>query len=430
MPKNTEIAKKFLDHLKLYSPNISENIRHLELNSFDNLLLKEPSLSVIIMCKDEQRCIARCLNAIKNNIGINDEVIVIDTGSTDDTLNILNNFSMINKYSIIETSWNNDFAEIRNFGISQATKDWIVFIDADETIEKGSFDNLKSHLSIIDTLNTTVVCCPAIVNSGGHVVQTVRRIIPNNDSVFYFGMVHEEPRHINKSDLSFLAFDDVILHHDGYMKSVSSAKQKQERNTSLLYTMIDKEPLNPKWYYLLCRDGKGVLEENFYRDSLLKVLTLCGQAPFYEEYKLRALSDLIAHYLSAGDIENAKYYLEDLKKLAPNMTDTLYWDIFIQLIIFEYAYHQFIQQIIDYKQTNEGLDYGSLNSNGFHLDYLLSQLFFNIRDYNSCFNILKKLEDAQYGEYQENYMELNDALQKYLLQIGEENEKKIFHKTT
>ncbi|GAF22879.1 hypothetical protein JCM19047_2658 [Bacillus sp. JCM 19047] len=173
---------------------------------------------------------------------------------------------------------------------------------------------------------------------------------------------------------------------------------------------------------MLCRDGKGALNEDFYRDTLLKVITLCGDDELNKEYKVRAVSDLIEFYLGAGDIDKAAYNLEMLKELAPHMTDTLYWDILVQVIIFEYNYHQFIQRIIDYKKTHKELDYGSLNSNGFHLDHLLSRLFFNIREYGSSFTILKKLENAQYGEYKAQYEELHKTLKNFL-QAGEGNEK-------
>ncbi|RQW20256.1 glycosyltransferase [Bacillus sp. C1-1] len=422
MKYDNDAKEKFFTNLKLYSSNITEKIESLRSYSIEPSQLKQFSLSVIVICKDEERCIERCLNAINRNLGVNDEVIIIDTGSTDHTLNILNKYRAQSNFFIFEKEWNNDFAEIRNFGIHKASKDWIVFIDADETVENDSFANLKSHLSILDLLNVEAVCCPAIVNTGGHVVQTVRRIIPNSQSIFYFGAVHEEPRPDDHSELFYLAFEDIIFHHDGYVEAVSTSKEKQKRNMALLYPMIDKEPMSPRWHYLLCRDGKGALNEDFYRDTLLKVITLCGDDELNKEYKVRAVSDLIEFYLGAGDIDQAANNLEMLKELAPHMTDTLYWDILVQVIIFEYNYHQFIQRIIDYKKNHKELDYGSLNSNGFHLDHLLSRLFFNIREYGSSFAILKKLENAQYGEYKTQYEELHKTLKNFL-QAGEGNEK-------
>jgi len=405
------MTKKISEHIKLYSGDLKEKVGKIKVHKSRNL-----AISVIVLCKNEERCIKRCLDAIMEDIDFNDEVIVIDTGSIDKTLEIIMSLKYYGKIRVLEKKWDNNFSKIRNYGLSISKKEWIFFIDADETIERGSIANLKSNLQEINVLNLDIVCCPAIINiEGRHVVQTVRRIIPNTEKIMYFGKIHEEPRYIeNGKQCDFIAFDNVILHHDGYMESVILEKNKQQRNITLLKAVIKEEPKNPRWFYLYSRDGKGFIDNNSYEEYLLKAIRLSEGLAEFEEYKIRALSDLIEYYLSQGNVEKANLTLETLKSTGVNLSDTLFWEITLNLIITEYNYMSFIEKIIKYKKEHTAIEYGSLNSNGFHLDYLLSKLFFNIREYEKSFSIFSKLEKVGYGNYKGDYNLLEKCLKKYL----------------
>lgn len=82
------------------------------------------NFSVIIICKNEERVIKRCIESIQKNLKNNDEIIVVDTGSTDNTIKII---SSIENVKLFNYEWKDDFADARNFGISKAKKDWIFY---------------------------------------------------------------------------------------------------------------------------------------------------------------------------------------------------------------------------------------------------------------------------------------------------------------
>ena len=84
-----------------------------------------PKLSLAMIVKNESRCLARCLQSVK---GIVDEMVVADTGSTDDTTKIAREFGA----KISNFDWVDDFAAARNFAIAQTAGDWILVLDADE----------------------------------------------------------------------------------------------------------------------------------------------------------------------------------------------------------------------------------------------------------------------------------------------------------
>ena len=101
------------------------------------------SLSVCMIVKNEQEVIARCLECIKD---IADEIIIVDTGSYDKTKQIANNYT--NK--IYDFKWCNDFSKARNFSFAKATKDYIMWLDADDIIKEKDRLKLKNLKKTID----------------------------------------------------------------------------------------------------------------------------------------------------------------------------------------------------------------------------------------------------------------------------------------
>lgn len=85
-----------------------------------------PKLSVVILTKNEEKNIERCLSAVS----FADEVIVVDDHSTDKTVEIAKK----NKATVYEHALENDFAAQRNFGLQKAEHEWILFVDADEVV--------------------------------------------------------------------------------------------------------------------------------------------------------------------------------------------------------------------------------------------------------------------------------------------------------
>src|SRR5216684_4115292 len=90
-------------------------------------------ITVVILTKNEENNIRNCINSLLWC----DEIIIIDDYSTDATLLEISNLKSQNlKIKIFKRKLNNDFAIQRNFGLSKAKGEWILFIDADEIVSK------------------------------------------------------------------------------------------------------------------------------------------------------------------------------------------------------------------------------------------------------------------------------------------------------
>jgi len=92
-------------------------------------------LQVVLIVKDEEDCLERCLNSVK---GL--PIVLCDTGSTDKTIEIAKKFT--NK--IFHFKWCDDFAQARNFALSKCTADWVLFMDADWVLDNTIDEVIKT----------------------------------------------------------------------------------------------------------------------------------------------------------------------------------------------------------------------------------------------------------------------------------------------
>jgi glycosyltransferase involved in cell wall biosynthesis len=133
-------------------------------------------ISAAIIVKNEEKMLAECLDSIK---GV-DEIIIVDTGSTDKTKEVAAKYTD----KIYDYAWDDHFANARNFAKSKATMDWCVSIDADEVIEPGGIELLRSGMSTEGNV--------IYVNmwSGGESFE-VPRVFRNKPSLQWVGRWHE-----------------------------------------------------------------------------------------------------------------------------------------------------------------------------------------------------------------------------------------------
>src|SRR3990170_9028860 len=144
--------------------------------------IRSPNISACMIVKNEEEFLPNCLNSIKAAV---DEIIVVDTGSADDTVNIAKNFGA----KVYHHPWNDSFSEARNHCLNYASGDWILQIDADEELEQADIPKLRLVISD-NRYNGIIIAIQSIIKDGLHTFYHPR--IFRRGKGFYKDIIHEK----------------------------------------------------------------------------------------------------------------------------------------------------------------------------------------------------------------------------------------------
>ncbi|HEY0490379.1 MAG TPA: glycosyltransferase [Telluria sp.] len=198
-------------------------------------------LALVAIVRDEARCIARCLESARPFV---DQMIVLDTGSADDTAAI----AAACGAEVHRFTWCDDFAAARNAALAYSTAAWNLVLDADEWIEAdGAAQALTAAIGAAEPF-VGLLPVASHFDVQGRVeaaVSWIPRLLPA--AVRYQGRIHEQP-------VSMLPRRrvDCRIGHDGYRKQ--ELNNKKGRNQALLLLALAEAPADPYLSYQLGKD--------------------------------------------------------------------------------------------------------------------------------------------------------------------------------
>ena len=203
-----------------------------------------PLLSAAIISKNEERFIGACLESIT---GFVDEIVVVDTGSTDATVEIARaGGALVHSYP-----WNGNFSNARNRSLELATGEWILYIDCDEQLVASKSDVVAAR-RLLATSTQTVAFRVLFSTIVGNTPYREYRMWRHRPDIRFHGVIHEtivsDLRRINR--VEGLAIDpiDVMLQHYGYE---GDQRRKHERNLPLLHAQLLNDPRRVYlWWHL------------------------------------------------------------------------------------------------------------------------------------------------------------------------------------
>lgn len=193
-------------------------------------------VSACVIAKNEERNLPRWLDSMRE---VADELIVVDTGSTDATVALAEQAGA----RVFHFTWIDDFAAAKNYALDQARGRWILFLDADEYFTPESRPRIRPLLRQAEQSPQTLgVLCRLVnvdVDAGWRVSSAIiqQRIFRHRPDIRYAGAIHESLT-IPADSVRLLA-DDITIYHTGYSTSV--AQQKMRRNLALMQAKIERQ---------------------------------------------------------------------------------------------------------------------------------------------------------------------------------------------
>ena len=340
----------------------------------------KPEISVCLIVKNEEDNITQCLSSVRD---VADEIVVVDTGSCDNTIAIAQSFGA----KVFLCPWEDNFSIPRNVSLEQASGEWILMIDADEHLAEETKHNIKLLSKREDALGYTFLM---EMHPDWSMMRGLR-LFRNIPTLRYRGIFHEELTIPRDSFDKIIPADIKIIHKPA---SEEEGNRKYERNISLLnkhlclypddiYQMLDLARLH------LYKDNLAEAEKLLDRAAILihqnkklysKTKLEVNQALYYE-YKLGLL------WRQKRDIRDSLAVCEEAMSVIPSCPLFYY-----KAANLYYKYEQYEQAITYFQKC---LDFGKLDTVEITIQYpkgILNDLslagmgycFFRTKQYNKA----------------------------------------------
>lgn len=250
------------------------------------------SLSVCMIVKNEEDVIGRCLQCVK---GFADEIIIVDTGSTDKTKEIAAGYTN----AIYDFPWTYDFGAARNFSFGKASKDYIMWLDADDVIDEENQNGIKKLMSGLEpSVDMVMMKYDVAFDENGNPTFSYyrERIMKRSKQYQWVGAIHEaiEP-------------SGTIIHSELAVSHKKIRANEPKRNLRIFEKLLEEgKQLDPRQSYYYAR-------ELYYNDQIPTAIErfekFLSDEKGWIENNISACKDLAVCYLKIGEDEKAFFTL-------------------------------------------------------------------------------------------------------------------------
>ncbi|TVX88212.1 glycosyltransferase family 2 protein [Paenibacillus agilis] len=284
-------------------------------------------VTLCVIVRDEEDVLQRCLQSAKNLVA---QMIVIDTGSTDASPAIAQECGA----AVYHFEWQDDFSAARNAAIDKAEQPWILMLDADEVIDRESWQ--EQHLQAIFTQPNVLGCYVQLThlthcwdNNLTHkpvcsATDMACRLFRNDARLRYVGRIHEDiTASIEAVSSEAICWSSFTIWHDGYTAERIQNKDKAARNLHLLHLQLEEEPLNPLWWYAY---GTEYFQSERYAEALpwlLRAITSFSKQPRLPGYASDVWLKAVYAYYSLQQLDSAIRLAEEAMEQFPLFPDLL-----------------------------------------------------------------------------------------------------------
>jgi len=234
-----------------------------ELRILEKSLASKATVSACMMVKNEEEFLEGCLQSIRNWV---DEIIVVDTGSTDRTMDIARSYGA----RVFSQEWSKDFSRHRNYSISKASSDWVFIIDADEEFVEDDLSAVRQAMNQ-DKFRIVSLTVMNMNKKNGECTSFLPspRLFRRIPEFYYKGIVHNQLQF--PEDEPILRIGARIKHY-GYNLPEDKNREKAARSRELLEKQLEQTPDDPFVNFNYAQLLRGINGKNDFElsDLILK----------------------------------------------------------------------------------------------------------------------------------------------------------------
>lgn len=214
-----------------------------------------------MIAKDEEKNIERCIRSAHPLV---QEIVVVDTGSTDNTVAVAERLGA----RVYTYPWDGSFANARNFAMAKAQSDWLLLLDADEALDESSHKNILAFIgtTALDGAHFRIRNYTGSYSPDAYSLHSALRLLRNDKKYRFKGDIHEQIVCEGEEKISnrFTTLDAVV-HHYGYLAEIVREKHKRQRNIPILEKQLEQNPADP---FTLFNMGNEYLSMHAYQKAM------------------------------------------------------------------------------------------------------------------------------------------------------------------
>ncbi len=374
-------------------------------------MTSHPILSIGMIVKNEERCLEKCLKALEPiRNAIPTEIVIADTGSTDNTKEIAQKFADI----LFDFKWVNDFSKARNAVMERCKGKWFLTIDADEYFD-GNVDSLvklvtESSYDKFDVVNVVIRNYTDVEMKSTFSDFYISRIFRLGKGYKYVKPIHE---FIPVDDISkSIILPDIIFNHDGYaVINPTHLKNKTKRNLELLEKELAENPNDTRVISEILDSVYLFKDESIrYSEIAIKHLKNLPENSQAKKFFGPVISRRCLRYATENNHPDTSEWIDFVLK---NFSGSYFVDLDVNYICTEYFYEKgnFEKALkhgkayLDTFKKYENLDKSNLprellassliTSHFFHMDkieLILADIYLNLNDKENAIFHLKRAD--------------------------------------
>lgn len=275
-------------------------------------------LSLCMIVKNEQDNLPRCLDSVKDIV---DEMIIVDTGSSDSTVDIAKQYGA----KVYFFPWNDNFSDARNYSLQHAAGDWILIMDADDELEKSHqqavLDLVKRNEA--DAYFFQTVCYLGDTAGVDALNNLNIRLIKNKMGYFFSNPIHEQIysniKEINPS--AKILNEPIKVYHYGYLDQKIKEHDKRNRNIRILQKELEQYPGYP---FTLFNLGNEYFALGNYPKAIEFYEKCYAKFDIAQGYSSKLILKLVNCYMYSGRNDDALKLIEEGLNYYPDFTDLEY----------------------------------------------------------------------------------------------------------